>query len=50
LTAVFTLPNPAPDPITQLTGGGKSTVTGSSCTGGFYDEVFNRIGDDPIPR
>jgi hypothetical protein len=50
LTAVFPMPNPAPDPIVQLTGGGLSTVTGSACTGGHYDEVFTRTGDDPIPR
>jgi hypothetical protein len=50
LTAVFPLPNPAPDPIVQITGGGLSTVTGSACTGGHYDEVFTRTGDDPIPR
>ncbi|MDP7707509.1 serine/threonine-protein kinase [Mycobacterium sp. TY815] len=50
LTAVFPLPNPVPDPITQLSGGGLSTVTGSACTGGHYDEVFTRTGDDPIPR
>lgn len=50
LTAVFPMPNPAPDPIVQLTGGGLSTVTGSACTGGHYDEVFTRSGDDPIPR
>jgi serine/threonine protein kinase len=50
LTAVFPMPNPAPDPIVQLTGGGLSTVTGSACTGGHYDEVFTRTGDDPIPH
>jgi serine/threonine kinase PknH len=50
LTAVFPLPDPVPDPIAQLTGGGVSTVSGSACTGGHYDEVFTRIGDDPIPH
>lgn len=50
LTAVFPMPDAAPDPIVQLTGGGLSTVTGSACTGGHYDEVFTRTGDDPIPR
>ncbi len=50
LTAVFPMPNPAPDPLVQLTGGGLSTVTGSACTGGHYDEVFTRTGDDPIPH
>ncbi len=50
LTAVFPMPNPAPDPIVQLTGGGLSTVTGSACAGGHYDEVFTRTGDDPIPH
>jgi serine/threonine kinase PknH len=50
LTAVFPLPDPAADPIPQLTGGGVSTVSGSACTGGHYDEVFTRTGDDPIPH
>jgi serine/threonine kinase PknH len=50
LTAVFPLPDPVPDPIALLTGGGLSTVSGSACTGGHYDEVFTRTGDDPIPR
>lgn len=50
LTAVFPMPSPAPDPLVQLTGGGLSTVTGSACTGGHYDEVFTRTGDDPIPH
>jgi serine/threonine kinase PknH len=50
LTAVFPVPNAAPDPITQLSGGGVSTVSGSACTGGHYDEVFARTGDDPIPH
>jgi serine/threonine-protein kinase len=50
LTAVFPLPSPVPDPIPQLSGGGVETISGSACTGGHYDEVFTRTGDDPIPR
>ena len=50
-TANFHLPDPAPEPIIELKGSGKSEVSGSACTGGyFYDEVFTRIGNDPIPR
>ncbi|MDT5218268.1 MAG: hypothetical protein QOF15_373 [Mycobacterium sp.] len=50
-TANFPLPDPAPEPIIELKGSGKSEVSGSACTGGyFYDEVFTRIGNDPIPR
>lgn len=50
LTAVFPLPASVPDPISQISGGGLSTVTGSACTGGHYDEVFTRTGEDPIPH
>lgn len=50
LTAVFPMPSPAPDPLVQLSGGGLSTVSGSACTGGHYDETFTRTGDDPIPH
>jgi hypothetical protein len=50
LTGVFPLPSPVPDPIPQLSGGGVEDVSGSTCKGGHYDQIFTRIGDDPVPR
>ena len=45
MTGQFPMPKPAPDPITSLSGHGLENVTGSSCKGGPYDQVFTRIRD-----
>ncbi|BDB45179.1 MULTISPECIES: serine/threonine-protein kinase [Mycobacterium] len=45
MTGVFPLPKPAADPITTLSGHGMEDVSGSTCKGGPYDQVFNRIRD-----
>ena len=44
-TAQYPLPQPPQDPITLLTGHGHRESTGSTCTGGDYDEKFVRTGD-----
>ena len=44
-TADFPLPQPPQDPIAVLTGHGHEDSTGSTCTGGDYDDKFVRTGD-----
>jgi serine/threonine protein kinase len=45
ITGVFPLPKPAQDPILSITGHGLEDVTGTTCKGGPYDQVFTRIRD-----
>jgi serine/threonine-protein kinase len=45
VTANFPLPATPQDPITLMTGRGRIESTGSACTGGEFDEKFERLGD-----
>jgi hypothetical protein len=45
VTADFPLPQPPQNPITLLTGHGHLEATGSTCTGGDFDEKIVRTGD-----
>ena len=45
LTAEYPLPDPLQDPIPLLTGHGSNVTTGSACTGGDFEDKFERTGD-----
>jgi serine/threonine protein kinase, bacterial len=45
ITAEYPLPNPLQDPIPVLTGHGQNISTGSSCSGGDFEDKFVRTGD-----
>jgi serine/threonine protein kinase len=45
ITAQFPLPQPPQDPITLLTGVGRSDSTGTACSGSDFDAKFVRTGD-----
>jgi serine/threonine-protein kinase len=45
VTADYPLPEPPQDPITLLTGQGHLEATGTTCTGGDFDEKYARTGD-----
>jgi serine/threonine protein kinase, bacterial len=45
LTAEYPLPDPLQEPIPVLTGNGKNITTESACTGGDFEDKFERTGD-----
>jgi serine/threonine-protein kinase len=45
LSAEYPLPEPLQDPIPLLTGHGHNETTGSTCTGGDFEDKFERTGD-----
>jgi serine/threonine protein kinase, bacterial len=45
LTAEYPLPDPLQEPIPVLTGNGQNVSTGSACTGGDFEDKFERTGD-----
>jgi serine/threonine-protein kinase len=45
LTAEYPLPDPLQEPIPVLTGTGQNVTTGSACTGGDFEDKFERTGD-----
>src|SRR5947209_1585278 len=44
-TAEYPVPEPPQDPIQLLTGRGQKVMTGSACTGGDFEDKFERTGD-----
>ena len=45
LTAEYPLPDPLQEPIPLLTGSGTNVATGSACSGGDFEDKFERTGD-----
>jgi serine/threonine-protein kinase len=45
LTAEYPLPDPLQEPIPLLTGHGQNVTTESACTGGDFEDKFERTGD-----
>jgi serine/threonine-protein kinase len=45
LTAEYPLPDPLQEPIPVLTGNGTNVATGSACSGGDFEDKFERTGD-----
>ena len=45
ITAEYPLPEQLQDPIPLLTGHGQNVSTGSACSGGDFDDKFERTGD-----